>query len=41
MELGEATGSTGEKPETQKCFLCGKVQHLKKDCPAKKYAYNA
>ena len=36
IELGVATGSSGERPETQKSFLCGKIGHLKKDCPTKK-----
>ena len=36
MELGAATGSAGERPETLKYFLYGKLGHLKKDCPTKK-----
>ena len=39
MELGAATA--GDRPETRKCFLCGKIGHLRKDCPMKKQVQNA
>ena len=31
----------GQRPETRKCFLCGKIEHLKKDCSTKKQAQHA